>query len=168
MERARPPRVAQPGPAQPPPQLAGGLRVNVRASVWRASAVPVATRWAMRRVSTRVLPDPAPAMTATSVDGVVTAARWSGSRSPSSAADGAVGAGGRPARGHPTERRQYCATVPYPKKLLNDYETVALDLHPHWWYFVEAALALVVTIVLGIVVLAVDGPAWRQVRRAWS
>ncbi|MEZ5259134.1 MAG: PH domain-containing protein [Ilumatobacteraceae bacterium] len=26
--------------------------------------------------------------------------------------------------------------MPYPKKLLNSYETVALDLHPHWWYFV--------------------------------
>ena len=49
-------------------------RVNVRASVWPGSAVPIATRWAMRLVRTRVLPDPAPAMTATSVDGVVTAA----------------------------------------------------------------------------------------------
>jgi hypothetical protein len=29
--------------------------------------------------------------------------------------------------------------VPYPKKLLNDYETVALDLHPHWWHFAEPA-----------------------------
>jgi uncharacterized membrane protein YdbT with pleckstrin-like domain len=42
--------------------------------------------------------------------------------------------------------------MPYPKKLLNDYETVALDLHPHWWYFAEPAAALVGSIVLGIVV----------------
>ncbi len=50
--------------------------------------------------------------------------------------------------------------MPYPKKLLNDYETVALDLHPHWWYFSEAVLALVGSIVLGIVVLvALDGDA---------
>jgi uncharacterized membrane protein YdbT with pleckstrin-like domain len=25
--------------------------------------------------------------------------------------------------------------VPYPKRLLNDNEEVALDLRPHWWYF---------------------------------
>jgi len=49
----------------------------------------------------------------------------------------------------------------YPKKLLNDFETVALDLHPHWWYFAEAAFALVGSIILGIVVLTVfdDAPA---------
>jgi uncharacterized membrane protein YdbT with pleckstrin-like domain len=44
--------------------------------------------------------------------------------------------------------------MPYPKKLLNDYETVALDLHPHWWYFVEAILAVVGAIVIGIIVLS--------------
>jgi uncharacterized membrane protein YdbT with pleckstrin-like domain len=43
--------------------------------------------------------------------------------------------------------------MPYPKKLLNDYETLALDLHPHWWYFAEAAFAMLGSIVLGIVVL---------------
>jgi uncharacterized membrane protein YdbT with pleckstrin-like domain len=42
--------------------------------------------------------------------------------------------------------------MPYPKKLLNDYETVALDLHPHWWYFAEPAASLVGAIVLGILV----------------
>jgi uncharacterized membrane protein YdbT with pleckstrin-like domain len=46
--------------------------------------------------------------------------------------------------------------MPYPKKLLNDRETLVLDLHPHWWYFVEAALALVASIVLGILALAGD------------
>ena len=30
----------------------------------------------------------------------------------------------------------------YPKKLLNDYETVAVDLHPHWWHFAEPVSAL--------------------------
>jgi uncharacterized membrane protein YdbT with pleckstrin-like domain len=43
--------------------------------------------------------------------------------------------------------------MPYPKKLLNDYETVALDLHPHWWSFSEPAFALLGAIVLGIVSL---------------
>ena len=50
--------------------------------------------------------------------------------------------------------------MPYPKKLLNSNESAALDLHPHWWYFFEAALALAVSIVLGIVVLVtLDGNA---------
>ncbi|HUF96511.1 MAG TPA: PH domain-containing protein [Ilumatobacter sp.] len=48
--------------------------------------------------------------------------------------------------------------MPYPKKLLNDYETMALDLHPHWWYFAKSVAALVASIILGIVVLAMtDG-----------
>jgi uncharacterized membrane protein YdbT with pleckstrin-like domain len=42
--------------------------------------------------------------------------------------------------------------MPYPKKLLNDYETVALDLHPHWWYFAEPVASLVASVALGIVV----------------
>jgi uncharacterized membrane protein YdbT with pleckstrin-like domain len=53
--------------------------------------------------------------------------------------------------------------VPYPRKLLNDYETVALDLHPHWWHFAEPALALVASIVVSIVLLAVDAPTWLKV-----
>ena len=40
--------------------------------------------------------------------------------------------------------------MPYPKKLLNDYETVAVDLHPHWWYFAEPVAGLVGAIALGI------------------
>ena len=48
----------------------------------------------------------------------------------------------------------------YPKKLLNDHETVALDVHPHWWYFAKAAAAVVVSVVIGIVALvALDGTA---------
>ncbi len=42
--------------------------------------------------------------------------------------------------------------MPYPKKLLNSDETVALDLHPHWWYFFEAAASLAVSIVAGVVI----------------
>ena len=47
--------------------------------------------------------------------------------------------------------------MPYPKKLLNDHETVALDLHPHWWFFAQPVGALVVSIVLGIIALTQDG-----------
>mgnify|MGYP000611777433 CR=1 FL=1 len=40
--------------------------------------------------------------------------------------------------------------MPYPKKNLNSNETIALDMHPHWWYFAEPASSLVLVIVLGI------------------
>jgi uncharacterized membrane protein YdbT with pleckstrin-like domain len=39
--------------------------------------------------------------------------------------------------------------MPYPKKLLNDYETVAVDLHPHWWFFAGPVSAMVGSILLG-------------------
>ncbi len=44
--------------------------------------------------------------------------------------------------------------MPYPKKNLNSSETIALDMHPHWWYFAQPAAALVGSIVIGIVVLS--------------
>ena len=58
---------------------------------------------------------------------------------------------------------RYCLPMPYPKKLLNDRETLVLDLHPHWWYFVEAAIALGAAIVLGILALAGDWPTRDEV-----
>ena len=42
--------------------------------------------------------------------------------------------------------------MPYPKKQLNPDETVALDLHPHWWFFARQAGALIVSIAIGIAV----------------
>jgi uncharacterized membrane protein YdbT with pleckstrin-like domain len=42
--------------------------------------------------------------------------------------------------------------MPYPKKLLNDYETVALDLHPHWWFYTKALLGVAASIIFAIVV----------------
>src|SRR5262245_4157135 len=50
--------------------------------------------------------------------------------------------------------------MPYPQKLLNDNETLVLDLHPHWWYFIEAAVALVISVILAILSLALDWPNW--------
>lgn len=51
--------------------------------------------------------------------------------------------------------------MPYPKRLLNDYEEVAVDLHPHWSYFVEPVLALVGSLVATIIVIAAfDPPSW--------
>lgn len=52
--------------------------------------------------------------------------------------------------------------MPYPKKLLNDYETVAVDLHPHWWYFAQPVSALIGSIILGILTsIFIDGGAPR-------
>ena len=47
--------------------------------------------------------------------------------------------------------------MPYPKKNLNANETIALDMHPHWWYFAEPVGALV--LVIGLAILqAAKGP----------
>jgi uncharacterized membrane protein YdbT with pleckstrin-like domain len=46
--------------------------------------------------------------------------------------------------------------VPYPKKLLNQGEDLALDLRPHWWYFWKHIAAG-----LGVFVLLVLIVAWR-------
>jgi len=48
--------------------------------------------------------------------------------------------------------------MPFPKKNLNANETIALDMHPHWWYFAEPALSLLGAIILGSLVLGMtDG-----------
>jgi uncharacterized membrane protein YdbT with pleckstrin-like domain len=47
--------------------------------------------------------------------------------------------------------------MPYPRKLLNDHETIALDLHPHWWTFAKAAALLVAAVALGAFSLTLDG-----------
>lgn len=44
--------------------------------------------------------------------------------------------------------------MPFPRRLLNDYETVALDLHPHWWYWGASALTLAATMVLSLFINA--------------
>lgn len=43
----------------------------------------------------------------------------------------------------------------FPTKLLNDGEEVVLDLRPHWWFMAKATVALLGTVVLGIVVIFV-------------
>jgi len=45
--------------------------------------------------------------------------------------------------------------MPYPKKLLNDYETIAVDLHPHWWYYAKPIAVLVASIGFGILTFVV-------------
>src|SRR5690606_18703455 len=54
------------------------LLVKVTARIWEGKAFPVARMWAMRVVSTRVFPVPAPARTSTGPSVVSTASRCSG------------------------------------------------------------------------------------------
>lgn len=82
-----------------------------------------------------------------------------------------VGLHGSPSYGADREERSlsggahYRGGMPYPRKLLNDHETVAVDLHPHWWHFVEPVSALVGAIILGILTIAFtdSGSAWRTI-----
>jgi len=46
--------------------------------------------------------------------------------------------------------------MPYPARLLNDDESVALDLHPHWWFFAEPVMSFVVSGVLWLFVFGQD------------
>ena len=43
--------------------------------------------------------------------------------------------------------------MPYPSNLINEGETVALDLHPHWWFFAKHILtgALLLLALVGVV-----------------
>ena len=53
----------------------------------------------------------------------------------------------------------------FPSRLLNDNETVSVDLHPHWWFLAAPAIAIVTAIVAGVVTLVateVDS-TWRTV-----
>jgi uncharacterized membrane protein YdbT with pleckstrin-like domain len=45
----------------------------------------------------------------------------------------------------------------FPRRLLNDDETVVVDLHPHWWFLAGPVIALVGATVLAVVALVVTG-----------
>jgi uncharacterized membrane protein YdbT with pleckstrin-like domain len=47
--------------------------------------------------------------------------------------------------------------MPYPRHLINDGETVALDLHPHWWYFSKHILTGIPLFLALIGVIALQG-----------
>lgn len=48
--------------------------------------------------------------------------------------------------------------MPFPRGLLNDEEDIALDLHPHWWFFAGSLAALVASVALGLLALVADAP----------
>ncbi|MGE5211942.1 MAG: PH domain-containing protein [Acidobacteriota bacterium] len=41
----------------------------------------------------------------------------------------------------------------FPSRLLNDNETVSVDLHPHWWYLAAPSIAIVLAIAAGVATL---------------
>jgi uncharacterized membrane protein YdbT with pleckstrin-like domain len=43
--------------------------------------------------------------------------------------------------------------VAYPSRLLDDDESVTVDLHPHWWYLTGPVMALVVSIIASVATL---------------
>jgi uncharacterized membrane protein YdbT with pleckstrin-like domain len=48
--------------------------------------------------------------------------------------------------------------VPFSRKLLNDDEEIALDLHPHWEFFVKAGALLLAAVAFGLFVLTRGNP----------
>ncbi len=58
--------------------------------------------------------------------------------------------------------------MPFPKRLLLEGETVALDLRPHWWFFAGPLFAgiPVVALVLLVALVAILAPALKPAVRA--
>ena len=74
---------------------AAALLVKVIARISPGSASPARSRWAMRRVSTRVLPEPAPATISSGLPRCSTASRWAGFSPSTSSARAGESAGTR-------------------------------------------------------------------------
>jgi uncharacterized membrane protein YdbT with pleckstrin-like domain len=62
--------------------------------------------------------------------------------------------------------------VPYPHRLLNEGEEVALDLRPHWWYFSRHILSGIPLIVLLVLAFKIDNTAfwwfWAVLALVWA
>jgi membrane protein YdbS with pleckstrin-like domain len=48
----------------------------------------------------------------------------------------------------------------FPDRLLNEGETVVVDVHPHWWYMVRPTLAVIVTVAGAIAAAVESAPIW--------
>lgn len=46
--------------------------------------------------------------------------------------------------------------MPYPQRNLNRDETIALDMHPHWWFFAKQTAATVVVVALSLLAIPRD------------
>ena len=56
--------------------------------------------------------------------------------------------------------------MPYPTKLLNRGEEIALDLRPHWWYFGRQILTGIPLLIVVILLLNLDG-GWFKTGASW-
>jgi uncharacterized membrane protein YdbT with pleckstrin-like domain len=63
--------------------------------------------------------------------------------------------------------------MPYPRHLINEGETVALDLHPHWWFFskhIITGIPLLIALV-GVFSISADygtGYIWSAAAIVWA
>jgi uncharacterized membrane protein YdbT with pleckstrin-like domain len=59
--------------------------------------------------------------------------------------------------------------MPYPKHLINEGETVALDLNPHWWYFSKHILTGIPLLLALVGILALgDGDPRKYLGYLWG
>jgi uncharacterized membrane protein YdbT with pleckstrin-like domain len=63
--------------------------------------------------------------------------------------------------------------MPYPRHLINEGETVALDLHPHWWYFSRHIITGIPLFVALVGVFSISGDyftgyAWAAAAIIWA
>ena len=57
----------------------------------------------------------------------------------------------------------------YPSRLLNDNETVSVDLHPHWWFLAGPTFAIVVAMTAGVVtLLATEADTTVRTAAGWA
>jgi uncharacterized membrane protein YdbT with pleckstrin-like domain len=57
--------------------------------------------------------------------------------------------------------------MPYPRRLLNPGEEIAVDFNPHWWYFWEVAAMGLGLIILAFLVFPLDGDAGKVLQILW-
>jgi len=68
----------------------------------------------------------------------------------------------------PAPRRDaYDARMPYPRRLLNESEEIALDLTPHWWFFAKHIVTGVPLLVLFALILGTAGDTQRNLLWVW-
>lgn len=57
----------------------------------------------------------------------------------------------------------------YPRRLLNDDETVTVDLHPHWWFLAAPVTAILAAMAAGIATLAAtDADSTARTIATWA
>ena len=144
MERAGLDRFVDVEAPQPATQLAGGIAGERERHDVSRFGVTTVDSIGDPPGEDRGLARPAAATIASGAASLSTARRWSAS-SPASRRSALMATryGRAAGSGLSVSQRLEVTTVasmPFPKKNLNANETIALDMHPHWWYFAEPAV----------------------------